>query len=106
MSLASRLAAFIGTLSLAMTLMAQSNGSITGTVKDTKGGVIQAATVTVSDPSNGVHQTTRTNDAGIFVFPELPPGTYSVVIETPGFKKTERNAVTVPISSKISLGDV
>jgi hypothetical protein len=106
MSLASKFVACIGALSIACTLSAQSNGSITGTVKDTKGGIVQGASVTATDPANGVRQTGKTNEAGIFVFPELPPGTYVVTAEMQGFKKTVKNDVVLPVSSKINLGDI
>src|SRR5215471_1453403 len=103
--MASRFVAFLVALSFACTLLAQSNGSLTGTVKDTRGGVVPGAQVTASSDASGVRQTNKTNDAGIFVFPELPPGTYSVTAEMQGFKKTVRNEVIVPVASKINLGD-
>ena len=67
-------------LSLAGIAFAQ-NGSITGTVKASKGGVIPGAAVTVSETSLGVHQTAQTNGVGFFAFSELPPGTYTVTVE-------------------------
>ena len=87
-------------------LLAQSNGSISGTVKDTKGGIIVGAAVTASDPADGVNQSGKTNDAGLFVFPELPPGTYAISVEMAGFKKTVKSDVVLPVSSKINLGDI
>ncbi len=106
MKLAPKLAAFISVLTFTFALSAQSNGSITGTVKDTKGGVVPAATVTVTDAAEGVHQTTRTNEAGIFVFPQLPPGTYVLTAEMQGFKKLEKNEVVLPVASNINMGDL
>jgi len=106
MSLASKFVACLGALSLTGALLAQSSGSITGTVKDAKGGVVQGATVTVMDPSAGVRQTTQTGDSGIFVFPQLPPGNYALTAEMQGFKKTERQDVVLPVASKINVGDV
>ena len=93
-------------LSLIGVAFAQSNGSITGTLKDSKGGVIAGAAISVNDPSQGVHQESRTNDAGIFVFAELPPGTYTLTAENPGFKKAERHDIVLPVSSKINIGDL
>src|ERR1022692_3667441 len=90
---------------LAATAAAQSSSSITGTVKDTKGGVIQGATVTVGDPSQGVQRTSQTNELGIYVFPDLPPGTYALTAESQGFKKTTTQDIVLPVSSRINLGD-
>src|SRR4249920_488551 len=55
---------------LAGAAFAQSNGSISGTVQDSHGGVIQDGAVTVSNPLGGVSQTTRTNSEGNFIFPQ------------------------------------
>ena len=85
---------------------AQNNGTLTGTVKDTGGGLVQGATVTVSDPSEAVNRVSQTNIDGIFFFPELPAGTYSVTAGSRGFKKTEKHDVVVPVSSKIDIGDL
>ena len=85
---------------------AQSNGSIAGTVKDTNGGVVPGSTVVASDPDQGVAQSTKTNAAGDFVFPLLPPGTYTVTAEMSGFKKGERSRVVVDVATKVSVGDI
>jgi len=93
-------------LSLAGATFAQNNGSLEGTVKDSKGGVIPGAAVTASEPSLGVHQTSQTNGVGFFAFSELPPGTYSVTVEDQGFKKETKNNVVVPTASRINVGDI
>ena len=87
-------------------IFAQSNGTITGTIKDTGGGVVPGATVTVSNPSEGVNRVSQTNPSGIFVFPELTPGTYTLIAESRGFKKIEKHDIVVPVSSKIDTGDL
>ena len=81
---------------LAGAAFAQSNGSISGTVQDSHGGVIQDGAVTVSNPLGGVSQTTRTNSEGNFVFPQLPPGIYTITAEMAGFKKSEKKDVVLP----------
>jgi len=91
---------------LAGAAFAQSNGAITGTVKDSKGGVIVNATVAVSNPSQGVMQTATTNVEGVFIFPLLPPGTYTLIVELQGFKKGERSGIVVPVATKVSVGDI
>ncbi len=86
-------------------LFAQSAGSITGTVKDTTGGVLAGAGVTAANPSQGVSQTVQTNEEGVFVFPQLPSGTYTVTAELAGFKKTAKSDVILPTASKVNAGD-
>ena len=78
---------------LAGSLLAQSSGSISGAVKDSKGGMIPGATVTVAARAEAVSQTAYTGGEGSFVFPQLPPGTYTITVEMAGFKKAVRGGV-------------
>ncbi len=87
-------------------LFAQSSGSITGTIKDSSGAAIPGVTVTISNPSQAVHQVTTTNTEGIFIAPQVPPGTYSITAEFKGFKKAEKTNVILPMGSKINVGDL
>jgi hypothetical protein len=56
-----------------------------GTVWTSKGAVIIGATVTAADNQTGWRIQTETVALGHFVFPALPPGTYTVTIEAKGF---------------------
>ena len=78
------LAVLLPAIVLAASLFGQSSGSIVGTVKDTSGGILAGASVTAANLSQGVSQTVPTNEEGIFVFPQLPSGTYSVTVELAG----------------------
>ena len=51
-------------------------GRIIGTVIDQSGGVISAATVTVTDVQRGIARTLVTDQSGEYVAPSLLPGTY------------------------------
>jgi hypothetical protein len=63
------------------TMFAQSaNALISGTVTDPRGASIPGATVTVTDQLTTTSQTTQTNDTGLFVFPEIRPGTYTLSV--------------------------
>jgi len=50
---------------------AQSAGSIAGTVKDSTGAALPGASVTVTNPAQGVAQTTQTGPRGEFVVLQL-----------------------------------
>jgi len=89
----------------ATSAFAQSAGSITGTVKDGAGSVAPGATVTVSSPANGVTQTATTNEIGVFVFPQLPPGAYSIKAEKSGFKTVEKSNVILSTGDRLSAGE-
>lgn len=91
---------------LATAAFAQSSGSIVGTVKDSDGGVIPAATVAVADIDKGVSQNATTNAEGEFIFPLLPPGTYTLSATAKGFNNRELSNVVVPVASRVNVGDI
>ena len=85
---------------------AQSSGAISGVVKDTNGGRVAGAAITVTDLSLAVSQTVQSSAVGDFNFPLLPPGNYILTIEMAGFKKNSRSNVVAPVSTKVSVGDI
>jgi hypothetical protein len=74
---------------------AQSTGSIRGTVSDPSGAAIANAAVTVTDTGTGINRDTRSNDSGIFVFPDLPIGNYKLKISAQGFQTENRPDLTL-----------
>jgi len=70
---------------------AQTLGTITGEVKDSTGAVVPGATVSVVNKATNATRTTVTNAVGLFDFPALPPGQYTVKTELEGFKTATRN---------------
>src|SRR5215469_2268601 len=79
-------------LFLASAVFAQNNnGRISGTVTDATGSVIAGASVSVVNQNTKINQRVSTDAAGFYVVPDLPVGTYSVIAEAKGFKKTEKS---------------
>ena len=99
-----RIAVLVLTMSGAA--LAQGNGSIGGTVKDPNGAVVPDANVTVVNRDQGLTQNTRSSKEGTFVFAQLPPGVYSLVVEATGFKKKENNDVVLPVATRVNVGDL
>jgi hypothetical protein len=87
----------------ALELRAQTHGEITGLVTDGSGAVVQGAAVTVTNAATGGVRTAITNDAGIYSFPSLLPGLYSVRIEKTGFKTTVRAEVPVQVEQTVRI---
>src|SRR5579863_1241350 len=69
------------------------NGTIVGTVTDASGGAIVNAKVTLTETNTKIVHTKLTNEAGVYGFPEMPPGTYEVAVESPGFKREVRGGI-------------
>ncbi len=100
-------AAFVGLLVLASgaPLQAQTaNASVSGTVKDSQGGVLPGATVTLTSRTQGNTLTTTVNAAGNFVFPVVRPDTYSLKVTMEGFKGLEQMNLVVNPNDKLSAG--
>ena len=77
----------IGVLGTAVGLRAQSaTGQITGTVRDSSGGVMEKVKVTVTLVQTGLTREAMTNDLGTYVVPLLPAGVYLVTAERANFK--------------------
>ena len=67
-------------LGAASTAFAQfDRGTITGTVKDSQGGIVPGATVTVTSTQTQQSNTTVTDGTGYYTFPNLTAGRYELV---------------------------
>src|SRR5229473_3136280 len=74
---------------------ASTTGSINGKVADSSGGVLPGVTVTVASPSMMGVQNSVTDAGGNYRFPALPPGTYTVQFELPGFNTLKRENIQI-----------
>src|SRR6266404_1294103 len=75
----------------------QTFGSIDGETRDATGAVVAAVTVSVTNNGTNAVRTAVTNDAGVYSFPSLAPGTYTLRAEKPGFKAVIRNQVELQV---------
>lgn len=82
---------------------AQTLGTITGQVEDTSHAVVPSASITVTNTGTDAVRTVQTNTDGIFVFPSLVPGVYSVKVEAAGFKSESRTNVEVQVQSTVKV---
>lgn len=73
-------------------------GSIAGQVTDNTGAILPDTTVQLKNETTGVIQTTKTNADGDYNFPDLNPGSYTIVVDRDGFKKTERVHTVVDVN--------
>ncbi len=93
-------------LLLAATLGAQMRtGNIYGKITDEAGNVLPGVTVTLQGPQIG-SLTTISNEAGIYRFVSISPGTqYEITAEMPGFKKATWTGIVVRtgLNSEINL---
>jgi hypothetical protein len=88
------------------------SGSMSGTVTDPNGAVIPGAKVVAThEPTNRDYETVATA-AGMYVFPTLPAGPYTLTVTQPGFKKSVQTGIEIRVALrnsmdiKLSIGDV
>src|SRR5215510_14908193 len=93
---------FILVLTLTLVAAAQTtSGSIAGTITDPNQAAISNATVKISDESKSFTLSATTDVEGRFVFPQVPPGTYKMSVESSGFKKLERTGILLVANDKL-----
>jgi len=89
----------IGTVAIAQ----DQNGSILGVVTNVDGAVITGATVTASSPALIRDMVTTTNERGVYIFPALPPGTYTLTFEADQYRTTELADITVLVGIQLRV---
>src|ERR1700687_4825891 len=69
--------------------------TLAGTIVDTSGAVVPGADVVAKQNATGVTTSAVSNTDGVFSFPALNPGTYTVTISLQGFKTYVANDVVL-----------
>ena len=87
-------------------------GNIYGTVTDQSGGGVPSGRVTITDQDKGTKFESATNSDGNYSKDRLLPGTYTVEVEAPGFRKAISKDVRVNVDQgsrldvRLEVGDV
>ncbi len=77
-------------------LLAQRDlGTITGTITDPQGAAVPNATITITEDATGVATSLQSNESGLFTRPAMKAGTYTVIVEAPGFQKAQQKNVLI-----------
>ena len=98
-------AALLLLLSAAMPVSAQiTTGNVSGTVKDSQGGVVPGATVVLVSETKGTKiGPVTTNEAGTYVIPNVTADTYTVEISMEGFKTVRRGDIKVSGGERVGV---
>ena len=87
-------------LAFTLPVVAQSErGAITGRITDNTGSILPDATITLRNEATGVQQTTKSNNDGVYTFPSLNPGSYTLTVNRTGFKRLERIHTVVDVNA-------
>jgi hypothetical protein len=90
-------------LALSTVGRAQTTASISGTVEDKQAAVIPSATVTLANQATGEKREVLTNETGLYAFPSLVPGTYSITASAKGFTPKSITAIELHSGDRRSM---
>ncbi len=84
-------------------LHAQVTGTISGYVLDPSGAAIPGVTVSATSVGQQLTRTAVSNVQGFYDFPAMPPGSYNVSAESPGFQRMTLTGITVSIDQNVRI---
>src|SRR6266568_2451958 len=90
-------------LAAAFALAQTSTSELSGTVRDNTGAVVPGAGVTLTNEQTGVTYKQRTTDSGLYSFPALPVGAYTVTVEVQGFKTARLTKNTLVVNTPLAV---
>jgi Carboxypeptidase regulatory-like domain/TonB dependent receptor len=83
---------------------AQGNqGTVEGEVVDPSGAAVLGAHLTAINEATGIKFETTSGPGGLFSFPVLPVGRYTIEVQNTGFIKLKRNGVDVTVGARLNL---
>src|SRR4030081_2551864 len=89
-------------LALQAGIWAGTTGSISGTITDPSGSVIPGAALTVINNSQGIRTKAISDAKGVFTFPSLAVGQYTLLAEAQGFRP-QRTGLTIDVDSVVKV---
>ncbi len=78
-------------------------GRLSGNVTDSSGAAVGSADVQIVNSQTGQTRSSKSDGGGNFVFTDLLPGTFTLTISAPGFKKYEQQEVNVSATERVTL---
>lgn len=78
-------------------------GSVEGSVVDQSGGNVPNASLKATNEATGISFETTSDSNGLFVFPVLPVGNYTLVVSHSGFATVTQKNVNVTVGARLNL---
>lgn len=76
---------------------------LNGTVRDESGGTVAKATITARETETNRTYTTVSNDNGLYVLANLPPGRYELTTEATGFSKSTQTGIVLTVGQTATI---
>ncbi|MCU1336139.1 MAG: hypothetical protein JWO19_1720 [Bryobacterales bacterium] len=84
----------------------QANTSIRGTISDAQGAAIDSAAVSLENSQVGIRRNGLTDATGSYQFLQVPPGTYSMTVQKPGFATVTQQSIELLVNTPATLNAV
>jgi len=78
-------------------------GTLTGSISDSSGATLSGASLDLKETNTGSGYSAETSDQGLYTFPQLPPGTYTLAVSSPGFQSYTQKGITVNVGSTATV---
>jgi hypothetical protein len=99
-------ACFVSVLAAMFTAPIQAQtftASLQGTVTDSTGAVVPNARLTLINEATNVKSTKVTDTRGAYLFTLLPPGSYRMTVEQPGFQTSVRSGMVLQVQQQANV---
>src|SRR5579863_5589803 len=77
-------------------------GSVTGVVTDPSGASVPRAQITLTDIERGTPSTTKTDEAGRYLFRSMPPGTYSLHVAAANLRSYDIPKIALDVNAAVT----
>ncbi len=84
----------------------QLTGTLTGTTFDATGAAVPNAKVTLKNEASGDVRSTVSNDTGYFSITAIPPGSYQVTVNAPGFKAWQEGHIVFSQGANLTMPNI
>lgn len=95
------LIAVLGTLCAGQLIAQGTSGSITGRTTDSSGKVLPNVAITLTNLATSQKKSTTSNSSGLYNFPDLLPGNYSLHAQLKGFQTVNVPSLTVQVNEAV-----
>jgi hypothetical protein len=93
-------ALFLGIGASSIWAQTSTAGTVQGQVMDEQNAAVPGTEVKVVELGTGLSQSTLSNDAGRYIFSQVPPGKYNILFTKQGFATYEVNSQTVDVGAR------
>lgn len=79
------------------------NAQLNGSVRDQSGGSVAKAAITLKETDTNRTYTAFSNDSGLYVIANLPPGKYELTTEASGFAKSTQTGIILTVGQVATI---